>query len=259
MAAPKLVVLRLDQLNLPQPALRSERRKLDELVASVEQVGVLVPLVVRRLGGRKGRAEYAVVAGAGRLEALRRTGAGPASEVACVVVDVDDGEATLLSLVENTVREPMRPFDEAETARVLVQDYGYTQARVARALGITQGAVSQQLSVFGLDASVIAALRKGQIQMRTALALVPLRGDAPRQRKLMKRILKEGLSAGEVAALVAAERLGERGIAPIKYSVSGAGKVSVRTTRGGKLRVVLEAEDRKALGRLWGSVRKKLD
>jgi ParB-like chromosome segregation protein Spo0J len=92
MSAPKFRQLRLDALNLPQPALRSERRKLDELVASIEAVGVLVPLVVRKLGK-----EYAVVAGAGRLEALRVTGAGPATKVPCVVVDVDDAEATLLS------------------------------------------------------------------------------------------------------------------------------------------------------------------
>ena len=208
MASPKYRRLRLDQLNLPQPGLRSERRMLDELVASVEEVGVVVPLVVRPVG----KNEYAVIAGAGRLEALRRTGAGPATLVPCVIVEVQDAEAILLSLVENTVREPMRPFDEAEAARVLVRDYGFTQARVAKAIGVTPPMVSQLLAVFELDKSVVAA-----------------------------------------------RRYGKAAIAPLRYAVSGAGRVDARTTRSGKLKVVLEAEDRAGLAKLWRSFKKKLE
>ena len=258
MAAPKFRRLRLDQLNLPQPGLRGGRKKLDELVASIEAVGVLVPLVVRRLGGSKRQEEYSVIAGAGRLEALRRTGAGPAAPVPCVVVDVDDAEATLLSLVENTVREAMRPFDEAEAARVLVRDYGFTQERVAHALGTTQATVSRQLAVFELDRTVVAALRRGEIEMGVARALLPLKGDAKAQRRLMARVAKEKLSAGEVSALVAVELHGADALAPMRYTVAGAGKVDARTTRGGKLKVVLEADDRDGLRRLLASVSKKM-
>ena len=114
------------------------------------------------------------------------------------------------------------------------------------------------MSVFALDASVVAALRKGQIPMGTALALLPLRGHGAAQRSLLKRILKEGLSGSEVAAWVAAREVGGRGIAPLKYSVGGAGKVSARSTRNGKLRVVLEADDADGLAKLWSSVRKRL-
>jgi len=246
--------LRLDQLDLPQPALRSTRHKLDELVASVQSVGVLVPLIVRALG----KDEYAVIAGAGRIEALRRSGAGPATAVPCLVVETDDRQAMLLALVENTVREPLRPFDEAETARTLVQDYGFTQAEVGEALGVSQGRVSQMLRVFELDQTVVRALRRGQIEMFTAEALLPLAGDRPAQRRLMKRVLAEQLGAGAVAALVAALLAGPDGLAPLRYTVSGAGRIDARTTRSGKLRVVLEADDRQGLGRLWRSFSKKL-
>jgi ParB family chromosome partitioning protein len=254
MGATKFRMIRLDQLNLPQPGLRAERKKLDGLVASVDELGVLVPLVVRRLG----KGEYVVVAGAGRLEALRRTGAGPATLVPCVVVEVDDAEAILLGLAENTVREPMRPFDEAGAARILVREYGYSQERVATALGMSQGMVSKILAVFDLDRSVVAALQKGAIEMLTARALLPLKGDAAAQRRLMARILKEKLSAREVAALVDALVHGDRGVAPLSYTVAGSGRVQARTTRSGKLRVVLEAADKKSLERLWRSLSKKL-
>jgi ParB family chromosome partitioning protein len=253
MARPSFRRIRLDQLNLPQPALRSGRHKLHELIASIEEVGVLVPLVVRAIGER----EYALIAGAGRLEALQRTGAGPSSTVPCVVVDADDAEATLLSLVENTVREPMRPFDEAEAARVLVKEYGYTQTRVSKAMGASQGLVSQYLAVFELDRSVVNALRKGEIEMRTAYALMPLKRDKKAQRKLLTRIRKEKLSARDVSAIVAAKKYGKRAIAPLRYAVPGAGRVDARTTKLGKVRVTLEANDREQLTKLWNSFKKK--
>lgn len=246
--------LRLEQLNLPQPGLRSSRAQLDELVASIEEVGILVPLVVRALS----KDEYAVIAGAGRLEALRRTGAGPKTQVPCVVMDVDDAEAMLLALVENLVREDMRPFDEAEAARILVQDYGYTQQRVASALGIHQGDVSKKLSVYRLDSEVVDALRKGLIDMRPARALLPLEGDKRSQRAILKRMIRERLSATQVAAVVSKKRFGDAAVSPISFAVEGRGKVDARTTRRGKIKVTLEAENKSALAELWRALRRQM-
>ncbi|MEQ9324876.1 MAG: ParB/RepB/Spo0J family partition protein, partial [Polyangiaceae bacterium] len=219
MARPKLEKVRLDRLNVPQPAIRTGRRRLAELVASVDEVGILVPLVVREIGG----GEYVVLGGAGRLEALRLTGAGPATRVPCVVVDVDDAEAMLLALVDNVVREEMRPFDEAETARTLVEEYGYEQQRVAAALGVSPTTISLRLAVFRLDPKVVAAVRKDQVALRVALALLPFEDDRPAQRRLLKRIVAEGLTAAEVKGLVAAERFGKKAVAPVEFEVRGAG------------------------------------
>lgn len=246
--------MRLDQLNVPQPAVRGRRRKLDELARSIEEVGVLVPIVVRALG----KAEYAVIAGVGRVEALRKNGASPGTKVPAVVVDVDDASATLLALVENTVREPMRPLDEAEVARVLVKEYGYSQQAVAAAVGRNQGTVSRWLRVFELDGRVLAALRAGRIEMQTAWALVPLIGQSKAQREVLALILKQGLDATRATALVTERRFGSAAMAPTRYTVAGAGRVDARTTRSGELQVTLRAKDRAGLARLLASVRKKL-
>ena len=120
-------------------------------------------------------------------------------------VDVDDAEATLLALVENTVREDMRPFDEAEVARTLVRDYGYTQVQVSQAIGRNQGRVSRLLAVFDLDGRVVKALRDGRLDMHTALALLPLMEDKALQRSILVKALEKGLSAAEVTGLVNAE------------------------------------------------------
>ena len=254
MARPKAKRLRLDRLNLPQPAIRGGRDKLDELAVSIEEIGLLVPLVVRATG----KDEYAVIGGAGRLEALRLTGAGPATMVPCVVVDVDDAEAMLLALVDNVVREEMRPFDEAETARVLIEDYGYTQTRVASALGVTQAAISQRMSVFRLDAKVVAAVRKDKVALRVALALLPLEHDRAAQRRLLARIVAEGLTASQVKGLVASERFGDEAVAPLELEVKGAGTVRARTTATGKVVVTLQANDRASLRKLLRAAEKKV-
>lgn len=254
MPRPKPRRLRLDQLNLPQPTLRTSRDKLSELAASIEEIGLLVPLVVRALGDD----EFAVIGGAGRLEALRLTGAGPDTRVPCVVVDVDDAEAMLLALVDNVVREEMRPFDEADAARVLVDDYGYTQSAVAAALGVTRASISQKLAVFRLDPKVVAAVRKDRLALRAALALLPLENDRPAQRRLLKRILDEGLTASQVKGLVAAERFGDAAIAPVRFDVKGAGTVKARTTPNGKIVVTIQADDRDSLGKLLRTTEKKL-
>lgn len=256
MARGKVRWIRIEQLNLAQPMIRSGRERLGELAASIEEVGVLVPLVVRSLGGEP--EEFAVIAGAGRLEALRVNGAAPSTTVPCVVVEVDDAEAMLLALVENVVREEMRPFDEAETARVLIEHYGFTQGRVASALGLSQPALSKRLAVFRLAKEVVTALRKRRIELGPALALRPLEGNGKAQRRLLKRMIAEGLSTTEVKALVAAERFGEAAIEPLQFRVRGAGRVEARTTPKGRLRVVLDAEDPAALDRLWRSLKKKL-
>lgn len=254
MAAPAYRQLRLDQLNLPQPAIRKGRRGLEELRKSIEQVGVVVPLVVRALGKK----EYAVIAGAGRLEALRASGAAASSSVPCIVVDVDDAKATLLSLVENTVREAMTPLEEAEVARTLVEEYGYRQGQVADTIGRTQSMVSKWLTVFRLDRQVVAALRNGKIGMSAALALLPLKNDARTQRRILKEVLQKGLDATHTAALVSAHLSGPSAVEPQRYTVRDAGQVDVRTTRSGGVQVLLKAKDRAALGRLLTSVRKNV-
>lgn len=255
----KLMRLRLEQLNVALPEIRSGRERLGELATSIDDMGILVPPVVRPLGGARGAAaEYAVVAGVGRVQALRLTGAGPKTVVVCLVVEVDDAEATLLALVENVVREDMRPFDEAETARVLIEEYGYTQERVAQALGAGQAGVSKKLAVFRLDPKVVAALRKGVIEMGPARALLPLVDDRAAQRRILERMVAERLTAAQVTSLVAAVRFGEVAVTPLRYELAGAGKVEARTTAKGKVRVVLEADDRRSLEKLWRSLKEKM-
>ena len=160
--------------------------------------------------------------------------------------------------VDNVVREEMRPFDEAETARTLVEEYGYEQQRVAAALGVSPTTISLRLAVFRLDPKVVAAVRKDQVALRVALALLPFEDDRPAQRRLLKRIVAEGLTAAEVKGLVAAERFGKKAVAPVEFEVRGAGTVKARTTSSGRIVVTVQARDRASLTKLLRAAEKKV-
>jgi ParB-like chromosome segregation protein Spo0J len=144
-------------------------------------------------------------------------------------------------LVENAVREPLTPFDEARLAHMLVRDYRWTQQRVGDAMGITQPNVSTLIAIFDLDASITRALRAGRIDVAHARALLPLREDKRAQRRILEQILARSLSAAEAAALVAAKRHGRDAIAPARINIPGAGTIQARTTRAGRLHITLEA------------------
>ena len=94
--------------------------------------------------------------------------------------------------------------------------------------------------------------------MRAARALLPLKDDKRAQRELLRRMIDEGLAAKDVAALVAKARFGKAAVEPIAMQVRGKGKAEVRTTARGKLRVVVEAEDRTALDAIWKALRREL-
>jgi len=104
---------------------------------------------------------------------------------------------------------------------------------------------------------VVAALRARHIDLGVAEELLPLKKDRPAQRKLLARIKKEKLTRAQVRSLVGA-RLHGAVVAPTRYEVKGAGGVDVRTLRSGKVRIVIDADDREHIAALLASVRKRI-
>jgi ParB family chromosome partitioning protein len=247
--------IRLDRLNLPEPPTRTRRSGLDRLATSVKEVGLLVPLLVRSLG----RGEYAVIGGVGRLEALRAGGAGAHTLVPCLVVDVEDPEAALLALTDNLVREPMSAFDQARQVKLIRDEYGLTQKRIAAALGVDEAALSRHVAVFDLVEEVIRALGDGKISMSAAFELVPLKSDPDGQRTVLARILAQGLGTSEVAAVVA-ERRHQGAVARKRFAVDGKARarVQIRTARNGEIVIDVRARSRVGLGSVFEQVMKEL-
>ena len=111
---------------------------LDELATSMEQVGLLQPITVRAAAQKK----YELVAGERRLRAARQLGW---RYIEARVIDVPQQNAALLTIIENLQRENLNFFEEAESYKLLMQEYGMTQDQIAYRIGKRQSTVSNTL------------------------------------------------------------------------------------------------------------------
>lgn len=111
---------------------------LDELAASMEQVGLLQPITVRAAGQRR----YELVAGERRLRAAKQLGW---RYIEARLIDVPQVNAALLTIIENLQREDLNFFEEAESYKLLMQEYGLTQDQIAYRIGKRQSTISNKL------------------------------------------------------------------------------------------------------------------
>ena len=124
--------------NPDQPRTCFSREGLEELAASIQELGVLQPLSVRRSknGG------YELISGERRLRASRMAGL---TEVPCILVSVDSQGSSLLALVENLQRRDLNFVEEATALAKLIETYHLSQEEAARRIGKSQSAVANKL------------------------------------------------------------------------------------------------------------------
>ena len=181
--------------NPDQPRKRFSQPELEELAASIQALGVLQPLTVRRRNGG-----WELVAGERRLRAARLAGL---AQVPCLSVQTDSQSSSLLALVENLQRRDLDFWEEALALRRLLDTYHLSQEEVARRLGKSQSAVANKLRLLKLPSDVLARLRAGGCSERHARALLRLE-DPERQRKAAFQVTEGSLTVAQTEALVEA-------------------------------------------------------
>jgi len=167
-----------------QPRTHFDETGLEELAESIEESGVIQPLVVR-----EGEEAYELIAGERRLRASKMAGL---EEVPVVVREVTDAEAYALALVENIQREDLNPVEEANAYERLQQELGLTQAELADHLGKSRSAIANATRLLNLPEDVREMLVEGELTAGHARALVSLPDEVARQ--LAKQIAHEGMS-----------------------------------------------------------------
>jgi len=196
-AAPGRALLQLPieavERSARQPRKRFDEARLAELAASIQEHGVVEPILVRREGAR-----YRIVAGERRWRAAQRAGL---REIPAIVREASDKEAFELALVENLQRADLNAIEEAEAYEVLARDHGLTQEQVAERVGKERSTVANALRLLKLPGDVRDAVRGGQLEMGHARALLALEG-ADAVRRAAQRVLREGLSVRATEALV---------------------------------------------------------
>ena len=159
--------------NPDQPRTCFSREGLEELAASIQELGVLQPLSVRRSknGG------YELISGERRLRASRMAGL---TEVPCILVSVDSQGSSLLALVENLQRRDLNFVEEATALAKLIETYHLSQEEAARRIGKSQSAVANKLRLLRLPPDVLTLLRERGCTERHARALLRLEGNEAR-------------------------------------------------------------------------------
>lgn len=203
------------QANPDQPRSRFDDTALDELSASIREVGILQPIVVTPTD-----TGYTLVAGERRWRAAKRAGLDTIPAVARGA----SGDSTLVeSLIENVQRQDLTPLEEAHAYRQLLEDYGMSQEQVADRVGKSRPAVSNTLRLLQLPGPVQTMVDAGHLSAGAARALLGLE-DEKYAIYLAEKAHKDGWSVRQVEDAVRTRREMES------------------PTRGGGVRVVRPVE-----------------
>ncbi len=241
--------------NPEQPRMTFSGSALEQLAESVRTHGVLTPLLVRRDDRGQG---YVLIAGERRLRAAGMAGL---EQVPCWVREhLSSREQLELALVENIQREDLDPIEAAESFSRLVNDFGLTQAEVARRVGKDRATVANAIRLLRLPQRALVEVRQGRISAGHGKALLGLADDQQLLRILSEVIAKD-LSVRATERLVASlvRPKGQRSRRPspamvklstrISKAVGSKVKVEPRA-RGEKGRIVIDYASREELENL---------
>jgi ParB family chromosome partitioning protein len=182
--------LELISPNPKQPRRQFDQEGLDALAASLNEQGVLQPVLVRPIAGGK----FELVAGERRWRAARLAGL---STVPALVRERGDAASLEVALIENMAREDLNPIEEARACAALVEELGLSRAEVGRRVGRSRVAVSNLLRLLDLPDAVIAMLEEDELTEGHGRGLL-LAEDHETRASLARAALEHGWSVRTV-------------------------------------------------------------
>ena len=202
--APGVSQLVAGKLEVPIQSVKPNRRQprsifddeaLQELAASIREIGILQPPVVRRVGDN----EYELIMGERRLRAAKLAGL---STIPVIIRETSDNELLREALIENIHRSNLNSLEEAAAYNQMLSDFGFTHDELAKKIGKSRPVISNTLRLLNLPPSVQKKLTSGTLSMGHARALLGL-SDASEIEKIANRIVSEGLSVRATEELIA--------------------------------------------------------
>lgn len=182
--------------NPEQPRTNFDDEALEELAASIRQLGIIQPLSLRKTGADS----YQIIAGERRYRAALMAGL---QSVPAYIRTANDAELTEMALIENIQREDLNAIEIALTFRKLIEQYNLTQERLSERIGKKRATIANFLRLLKLPAEVQLGLRDKRVDMGHARALLTI-SDPAMQLKLYNEILRQGLSVRKVEELAKA-------------------------------------------------------
>src|SRR3954447_4444441 len=184
----RLAELPIDILspNPNQPRVHFDEESLADLAASIEQIGVLQPVLARDVGD----GSYQLIAGERRWRAARRAGL---TTIPAIIRRTDDLHSIEQALVENLHRQDLTPLEEAAAFQQLIEDFGLTHEQVANRVGKSRSAVTNTLRLMSLPPAIQHLLADGRLSAGHARALLAT-PDRALQEQLARQAAAENWS-----------------------------------------------------------------
>ena len=173
------------EANEHQPRTHFENEKIQELAVSIQQNGLLQPIVVRPYHGK-----YQIVVGERRYRACLLAGI---EEVPCLVQNYDEQQTATAAIVENIQRENLSAIEEALAYQQILDTQNITQEELAQKVGKKQSTIANKLRLLQLPMTVQEAVRRKDITERHARALLKLDTTA-KQNNMLREIMDKGLN-----------------------------------------------------------------
>lgn len=181
--------------NAVQPRHVFDPEDLAELVASIREVGVLQPIVVRPIPGRTD--EFELIMGERRLRASKELGL---ESIPAIIKDTADENMLRDALLENLHRAQLNPLEEASAYQQLLADFGITQEQLAERIGRSRPQISNTIRLLRLPADVQKKVAAGVLSAGHARAILALPDDQSMS-KLATKIINEDLSVRSAEAI----------------------------------------------------------
>jgi ParB family chromosome partitioning protein len=243
------VPVELIQSNPEQPRKYFDEDALAELADSIQEKGVLQPVIVRR----EEDGTVVLVAGERRLRAARR------AHLTTIPAILTAGNPAEISLIENLQRENLRPIEEAEAMARMVEEHGYTQERLAQVVGKARPTVTETLSLVRLPESIKEQCRRADIYPRRLLVEIAKQGTPARMIALFERVKKGDLKSDQLREIT--REKGEKGRRP-RYALAvkhiRALDRQLRRLQWNSLGEVEQGELKGELHRLMATIHKSL-
>ena len=220
-----------------QPRRVFDQEKLQELMSSISEHGVLQPIVVRP-GSVSG---FEIIAGERRFRASQEL---RLSSIPAIVRPFSDRDAMEIALIENVQREDLSPIELAEAYAMIMDHFSLTQEEMAKRMGQSRSHIANLLRLLTLPTDLRELVSRGTLSMGHARAIVAL-PDADTQRTVAEKVISEGISVREIEQLT--QRLQNVSRETNKKEKKAEGKSSVikeyeeafRNTLGTSVRIQL--------------------
>jgi ParB family chromosome partitioning protein len=183
--SPRIRMISVDKIDPSPQQARSELGNIQELMASIQEKGILEPILIRRKNDR-----FEIIAGERRFQAGKNVGL---EEVPCIEMNVSDNEAMELALIENMQRKDLDVFEEADGLSALADIYGYNHDQIAKKIGKARSTITEIMSIGKIPIEIRNICNEFNIRSRGTLVEIAKQKNKDDMYRLVTQVKQRDL------------------------------------------------------------------